>query len=204
MTMLGLCSLWSLLSRSFFPGTLQGWVQWLDRMDLLILWFFPFAFSAAQFSVFPKDLSILTIPSTSQTSKQMVFLIIYLPSFLNPHHCGHSLSDTLPRFSVLHLKFTFQRSSDAESALSGMFHAHPEENLWFVFKTLETNFENVPHFFFLQQSRQLTQWPLPVCQQNLVSGPSPSQGWPTFASLQVSCLLSDSYFNCEVCIQSFP
>lgn len=78
----------------------------------------------------------------------MVLLILYLPSFLNPHHCRHSFSDTLPRVSVIHLKFTVQWSSDAERALSGMFHAHPEESLWFVFKTLEANFENVPHFFF--------------------------------------------------------
>lgn len=74
---------------SYLSGTL--FVPW--KAVLLILWSPPppFAFSAAQFSVFPKDVSILTVPSTSQTSKQMVFLITYLSLFLKPHHCGHSV-----------------------------------------------------------------------------------------------------------------
>lgn len=70
---------------------------------LLILWFFffpPLAFSAAQFSAFPKDVSILTIPSTFQTLKHMVFLIMYLPSFLRPHHGGRPLSAPPPPRSL--------------------------------------------------------------------------------------------------------
>lgn len=67
--------------------------------DFVIFFFSPLAFSAAQFTAFPKDVSILTIPSPFQTSKHMVFLIMYLPSFLRPRHCGRPLSAPLPRRS---------------------------------------------------------------------------------------------------------
>lgn len=68
--------------------------------DFVIFFFSPLAFSAAQFSAFPKDVSILTIPSTFQTLKHMVFLIMYLPSFLRPHHGGRPLSAPPPPRSL--------------------------------------------------------------------------------------------------------
>lgn len=100
----------------------------------------PFAFCAAQFSVFPKDVSILTIPSTSQTSKQMVFLITYLSLFLKPHHCEHSVW-YLPSPGCFLCEAYLQSSDQAlqETPYLWMSHAKPKKGLWFVLKTLEIN-----------------------------------------------------------------
>ena len=81
----------------YYSGTLFDYSLESCCADFAIF-FPPFPFPAAQISVFPKDVSVLTIPSTSQTLKEVIFLIIYLLSFLNPQYCGHSLFYNLPRF----------------------------------------------------------------------------------------------------------
>lgn len=137
----------------FIAAPESAWSAWLNRFStlhvpwlsvpwraaLLTLWFFSLAFSAAQFSLFPKDVSILTIPSPSQTSELMVLLVIYLPSFLSPRHCGHSLSGNLSSLARLYLELTVRDRVIRGTPCLWVLHAEPKKGFWFVFRTLQVS-----------------------------------------------------------------
>lgn len=80
---------------------------------------FPICFLCSSIFSIPQEcLFILTIPCTLQTAKGMVFLIIYVSSFLNPHCCWHPLSNNLLSLAIFYLKVAVQCPGDMGSALS--------------------------------------------------------------------------------------